>query len=95
MNEKGVPVLCIEVDAAASMSEMKMGKRTINFPPTNKQYKLVGFFPIGENGQIFPMCSKDGKKWSICCGAEKDGEPVDLLYIKTVVEEKARHWRKT
>ena len=82
----------IEIDSAVSMADMEwMNEETDNpsmrFVEKN-EYKYLTFLPLNERSrQLWPLCSKDKKEWTICVGATKDGKKLDLQTIAAALEK--------
>ena len=90
-----LPVGIMEVDEAASMTDLVIEEDGIILPPLDKKYRYIGLFPIVEGGGFAPLCSEDGNKWTLCIGAKKDGKRVDLNDFQRSIEEQLAEWRTT
>ena len=81
----------MRIDSAVSMSDLK--RVDVNGEPgfefvEDTAYKHLAFMPIGPNKGLMPMCSKDGKEFTLCVGAIKSGEKLDLIGIARDLESK-------
>ena len=75
--------------AVAAVDMVRVSDDEIQLPLINKEYKLLGFFPLGDNYELWPMCSKDGKGWFICISAvNKNGEVINLITASLEEEQK-------
>lgn len=80
-------ILIIEIDSAASMAEIQLTDEAMRLTE-NEQYKYLSFFPLQKNcHKLWPVCSKDLKEWTICAGATKDGQKLDLINLTAMFEE--------
>ena len=82
------------IESAISFSEAKWINEDTDNPAIqlveNDEYKYLAFFPQDpdrEHSPLVAMCSKDGKTWTVCVGATKNGEKIDLPFFRAYLEE--------
>lgn len=81
------------VDAAASFADSQWvktddGEDAIRFEGLNSKYKHLMFIRLSEGEHLTPMCSSDGKEWSVCIGASIGSAKLDLMAMAALLERK-------
>lgn len=83
----------MRIDGAVSMADLRRvdvnGEDGFEFVE-NKEYRYLAFAPIGPHKELMPVCSKDGKDFTLCVGAIKSGEKLDVMRIARAIQEKER-----
>ena len=79
------------IDSAVPGSKLEMctvnGDEAVRIPDPDPEYRYLAAIPIGEDGSLWPCCSKDLRSWEICFGAYVDGSSIDLATIMEEVPE--------
>ena len=83
------PLFFMDIDAARTFEGARIDGDNIVIERPDRAYKRLAVFMVPfENGLApVPFVSKDEKHWVVCCGAERNGTPIDLPHLMELCQE--------